>query len=745
MKAPLSLRPRWLMVFLILFTLFCLLLNGATAARLLTLAASASESQLMSASSNGVHRVEQQLQQLLSSLEHTAAACAALPDDQARMDYLSELSGKGAPTLGLYDAGGTLVYPNGMGTVLAGPLLEAAQSGSPCFLFSEELSPNHRWELIRFVPLPGSESGAGVLARGSGGLSLETLLSAPGFPWTPLLVDRNGEVLLTGSSSPAWDRLFVSLAEECGLSRREVDGLAGDMADGTRGLLSLRWQNRQVLMAYAPLETGGLYLVTLMDPVAGQASLYQALLLDIASDLLLLCAFLLLALCYRRYQCQTTRLLEEAAYVDPVTGGHNQARFLLLAQEAIQTHPPGYYALVSCDIQAFSLINRTFGKAAGNRVLHYLSDTLRSQLRSDELAARMAQDQFILLLRREDEDAMRARMVAMAQRLNRFNNGKENPYYLPLAVGICPQADASTPLPQLCDWASLARKRAKRYASPGLCACAFHRPADQQRLLLDQRIYNQMNTALERGDFKVYLQPKVSLRTRKVAGAEALVRWYDPELGFVEPDVFIPVLERNGFITQLDRYMFERCCALLRQWLDQGLDCVPISVNFSRANLRRDAFSQFQQLQQRWKVPPELLEFEFTETLVGKNPTYFADLAARMHRAGFRCSMDDFGSSYSSLYMLQQVPVDTLKLDKSLFDGLLDEQTRPRARIMVQSVLEMARRLGMETVAEGIDSPVQLSILEELCCDLVQGYYFSRPLPAEEFQAAFLHPVEEEQ
>ena len=331
----------------------------------------------------------------------------------------------------------------------------------------------------------------------------------------------------------------------------------------------------------------------------------------------------------------------------------------------------------------------------------------------------------------------------MARTFNAYNDTLPNPYYLLLTMGVCrcdPQDPAT--LSELCDRANLARKRAKSLPETQLCSCAFYHPADQQRLLMDQSIYNRMNTALEQGDFKVYLQPKVSLRTWQVVGAEALVRWFDPEQGFVEPDVFIPVLERNGFITRLDAYMFEQSCILLRRWLDQGLEPVPISVNFSRANLGRNPLPEYRLLQQRWKVPPELLEFEFTETLVGENPAYFAELAAQIHCAGFRCSMDDFGSSYSSLHMLQQVPVDVLKLDKSLFDGLRDDARRERTRTVVQSVLEMAHRLGITTVAEGISDQVQLSALEGLPCDMVQGYYFSRPLPAEDFRQSFLRKKE---
>lgn len=735
----------WTAAFLVLFTLLCLILSGVTVLCLLSLLHSDAEESLSSASSNGAYRVDRQLQQSFSDLSLTASVCASLPDDAARLAHLAALTeGDGPSGLGLFSGQGTVQLPNGTQTTLSGALAEAAGSGLPRVLFSDDLSDRGEVELVYLIPF-SADPISGVLWHSAVTLPLQLPAPAPGFSVPPLIVDQSGQILYASHSPFAASNLFTALAQECTVSDLSLEQMAADMAAGSSGSFSLRIDGRRTALAYAPLSIGGWYLITYMDLVANQTPLYLALWMTVLGDVLLLGAFLFLFLHARRSQQRSLRLLEKAAFVDPVTGGHNQTRFLLLAQEALDAHPPGTYALVSCDIQAFSLVNRSFGKPAGDQVLYHLNRCLRQRLRSDELVGRAAQDQFLLLLRLEHPQSMQHRLADMARSFNAYNEQLQNPYYLPLAMGICPSdPEDPVPLSELCDRATLARKRAKRMADAEtqLCSWAFYQPADQQHLLLSRSIYNRMNLALEQGDFKVYLQPKISLRTRKVVGAEALVRWYDPEQGFVEPDVFIPVLERNGFITQLDAYMFEQSCILLRRWLDLGLEPVSISVNYSRANLRHDPLPRFCQLRQQWQVPAELLEFEFTETLVGKNPSYFAELVEQMHEAGFRCSMDDFGSGYSSLHMLQQVPVDVLKLDKSLFEGLLDDTQRERTRCVVQSVLEMAHCLGITTVAEGISDEVQLSALEGLPCDLVQGYYFSRPLPAEEFQSAFLHPRE---
>ncbi len=737
----------WTTAFLVLFTLLCLVLSSITVLCLLSLLRSDAAESLSSASSNGAYRVDRQLQQNFSDLGLTASICASMPDDAARLAHLGALTEENNPSgLGLFTGQGEVAFPDGSQTILSGALRKAAGSGVPQALFSDDLSDRNEVELVYLFPF-SSDPISGVLWHGKVTLPLQLPAPAPGFSNPPLIVDQSGQILYSTDSPFFASNLFTALSQECTVSGLSLDQMAADMAAGSAGFFSLRMDGRRMALAYAPLSVEGWYLITSMDLVANQTPLYLALWVTVLGDILLLGAFLFLFLHARRSQQRSVRLLEKAAFVDPLTGGHNQTRFLLLAQEALDSHPPGTYALVSCDIQAFSLVNRSFGKPAGDRVLYHLHRCLHQRLRSDELVGRVAQDQFFLLLRLESQLDMCSRLADMARSFNAYNDQLHTPYYLPLAMGVCP-SDPEDPvtLSELCDRANLARKRAKGLANADsenqLCSCSFYQPADQQRLLLSQSIYNRMNLALEQGDFKVYLQPKVSLSTRKVVGAEALVRWYDPEQGFVEPDVFIPVLERNGFITQLDAYMFEQSCILLRRWLDLGLEPVSISVNYSRANLRHNALPRFCRLQQQWKVPPELLEFEFTETLVGENPAYFADLVEKIHEAGFRCSMDDFGSGYSSLHMLQQVPVDVLKLDKSLFDGLLNDTERERTRCVVQSVLEMAHHLGITTVAEGISDEVQLSALEGLPCDLVQGYYFSPPLPAEEFQASFLHPRE---
>ena len=242
-----------------------------------------------------------------------------------------------------------------------------------------------------------------------------------------------------------------------------------------------------------------------------------------------------------------------------------------------------------------------------------------------------------------------------------------------------------------------------------------------------------LRSELENRDFKVYYQPKVRLRDGQVASAEALVRWQHPQKGFIYPSDFIPVFERSGDICRLDLYVFEEVCAMLAGRLAQGAPVFPVAVNLSRRHFQTTDFLQrFADIRDQYQIPGGLIELELTESIfftVG-DILNVKEAIRRMHELGFLCSLDDFGAGFSSLGLLKSFMVDSVKLDRSFF---LDDSQR--AHDVVESIVELARKLGIETVAEGIEAPEQVDFLRSIGCDLVQGYVYARPMPAEELEA----------
>jgi len=260
------------------------------------------------------------------------------------------------------------------------------------------------------------------------------------------------------------------------------------------------------------------------------------------------------------------------------------------------------------------------------------------------------------------------------------------------------------------------------------------------RKLWERKVEDDMDRALVNKEFKVYLQPKMNSAEETLAGAEALVRWIHPEEGFIPPNRFIPIFEQNGFIVKLDDYMLEEVSHLQAQWLSEGRKTVPISVNISRTHFtREDLAEHICRIVDKYGVPHNLIELELTESAFFDDKNLLLDTVRKMQELGFIVSMDDFGSGYSSLNSLKELHLDVLKIDAEFFRGLDEESFREgnnieeRGLLIVAEVIDLAKKLNMQIVAEGIESREQVDFLVSQECDLIQGYFFAKPMPVEEY------------
>ncbi|MEG0323992.1 MAG: EAL domain-containing protein, partial [Raoultibacter sp.] len=258
---------------------------------------------------------------------------------------------------------------------------------------------------------------------------------------------------------------------------------------------------------------------------------------------------------------------------------------------------------------------------------------------------------------------------------------------------------------------------------------------DEVRRLLfrEKQLEDMMEQAIPNKEFQVYLQPQYKLPERTIDGAEALARWVSESEGMIFPEEFIPLFEKNGFIITLDLFVFEEVCRILQSWLDGGKPVMKVSVNCSRAHLRdRNFIDQYRQIAQKYEVPEHLINIELTESIVMEDSEFLIGVIEAIHEAGFECSIDDFGSGYSSLNMIQAIPADSLKLDKIFFR---DKSKDPeRTKSVVRSIVSMAKALSMDTIAEGVERWDQVEMLEDIGCDYVQGYVFACPMPVNEFE-----------
>ncbi len=419
--------------------------------------------------------------------------------------------------------------------------------------------------------------------------------------------------------------------------------------------------------------------------------------------------------------------------IDKMTGTYTLEKFKRKARRILRRDGGYHFVFVKLDVKNFKLINRAYSYTEGDRVIQNIASALRLTLAGEKntLVSHTGTDDFLLMLPyhgRERLDEQRHLFLNNFRDLMgpAFNTTVEFPtgQYL-LTPGDLPQPD----IMEILEKVNFAHRAAKN--RPENDNIVDYEETIEKDALLNKLVEDKMSDALETQQFRLYLQPKVRVTDGSIYGAEALVRWKEDEKYFMHPVDFIPILEKNGFIVKLDFYMFRQAALKLRASIDEGETPVPISVNFSRYHLKNPHFvADLCQITDEIDVPRHLLEVELTESAVFENVSLISELIDELHYAGFTLSMDDFGSGYSCLALLKDLQVDMLKIDKNFFDPYNDTE---RSRVVISNVLHMAQDLHITTVAEGIETLQQVEMLREMGCDIIQGFYFSRPMPAEHF------------
>ena len=503
------------------------------------------------------------------------------------------------------------------------------------------------------------------------------------------------------------------------------------MKKGTDGVFSfVAVDGTELILSYNILETYNWVLLTLVpaDLISYETDRYIMRTFAIVAGTILLFLLLLLVLLY--IYRNNRRQLEHIAFVDEVTGGMSNAAFRIKLKELLKSAEKNRYTVAVINICNFKLINESFGSREGDKTLRYCMEVLQRNVRKGELAARGEEDNFFLCLEENRQEAIAARLRALIADINSFNDTAKTPYYLFFRQGAYLIDDPRLDITIIQDRVMTACLNRKEYEEN---SCVFYDFHFTRRMQQEHELNAMLPAALANRDFQVYLQPKVDLRKEKVAGAEALVRWQHPEKGMIPPGDFIPLFEKNGNICKLDCYVFEEVCRLLNRWREEGRELFPISVNLSRQHFRNPGFmEQFVVMADAYRIPKGLLELELTESIFfdDKGIALVRENINKMHELGFKCSLDDFGSGFSSLGLLKEFDVDTIKLDRRFFMDM----SKPKARDVVECLIELSRKLKVQTVAEGIETGEQMEFLKRIQCDMVQGYYYSRPLPAEEFE-----------
>ena len=412
---------------------------------------------------------------------------------------------------------------------------------------------------------------------------------------------------------------------------------------------------------------------------------------------------------------------------DLASGVLNSRGFIDKGQELLDKGFGDRFTCLYINVAKFKVINQLYGHDAGDLILTQVArdiSIILSNYAKEYLVGRLSGDSYVCLVSNALVNRFLEQLANFSVRF-RSDDGDVD-LALSFYIGIYKVARADEDMSLVLENASTAYSMARQN---GNLMPVYYDNALRDRLLREKDIESRMRTALENHEFVVYYQPKIDLTDYSLMGAEALVRWMDGD-SVIPPDDFVPLFERNGFICNIDFFVLNSTCRAIRDWLDKGMDVVPISVNFSKVHFSNAGFyKQIVETIKHYHVPAKYVEIEFTESVDVADKEKLVQAVEYLKSYGLTTSMDDFGTGYSSLSLLKNLPVDVLKIDKSLLDAKTSHE-----RVIISNVVRMVNEMNIKVITEGVETPEQAEFLRQIQCSAAQGFLFDRPLRREKFE-----------
>lgn len=434
-------------------------------------------------------------------------------------------------------------------------------------------------------------------------------------------------------------------------------------------------------------------------------------------------------------EMEAIKKLEIFSSIDRLTKIPNRNTFVEKTQTIIEANPETKFAIVRFDIESFKIINQLFGTSEGDSILKFIAVKLQEIIEpiKNGTYCRITSDLFAFSIPYESEELLNSIIDTLVAAVKMYPLN----FDITLSFGIYIAENSEYSVRHMLDRAGVAQKATKNNYKSHV---SYFDEALREQEEIEITIVSEMKRALENGEFKIYLQPKVDMRTGEIIGSEALVRWVHPEKGLISPRSFIPIFENNGFITELDYYIFATVSKQLDKWRSEGIPILPVSVNVSRADLYDpNLFPNIVKIVDTYNIPHEFIEFELTESSFISDNHKLVELTYNLQKGGFHVLMDDFGSGYSSLNSLKDIKVDVLKIDINFLPTSTSDE---RAGKILTSVVSMANALDLKVVVEGVETRDQADFLISIGAYEAQGYYFFRPMPVEEYEVALKKQLE---
>lgn len=571
-----------------------------------------------------------------------------------------------------------------------------------------------------------------VLVGVQGSKSLQTIFTEvncqkEGFS---CIVSKNGEVIVKGEKSEKNSQIREWIDEKIkGNEEQAISKMIININQKNQEVFEFPLgDNDTVIMACNSLEFNDWYLLSFIPSTILKENTTPYIDKYWFITLLSIVVFGIVVIKIRCFYKENVRKIEKIAFTDFITGGSNNAAFLIEAKQKIQANTKKKYVMVFLNILGFKNINEKYGVTAGNHALKYIYQVLKKCIYEDEIVARSESDHYFILLQEETEEAVQKRIDIMMQKIHGTETETAYDYGISFSQGASFIEEKDEELRVYQNRAVVASEYYNNSKH-----CVFYNKELYTKLNREIVLNESFEKAIEDNEFEVYFQPKINLDNEKTAGAEALVRWKHKEYGMISPGEFISLFETNGKICRLDLYVFEIVCKKLNEWKERELPPIKVSVNLSRVHLMEqgiECLKRFKDIKDRYQIPDGQIELELTESMVIeiKQLEKVKKIIAQIQACGFLCSLDDFGFGYSSLALLKEFDVDIIKLDRLFFVNSNEKTWK-----VVKAFISLAHELNITVVAEGVEEKYQIEKLKEINCDLMQGYVYARPLPEEEF------------
>lgn len=543
------------------------------------------------------------------------------------------------------------------------------------------------------------------------------------------IVAGNGDVISSygDGMQKEYDNIFIYTGDSSKYGDVTQEKVENEMREKlSRVGIGVNEDNDKYFYCYKPLEIKSAdmdWYIFSVEPKSVLDDRMHPIMRDIQFLIVILICILVMAnIIYLYYNVRRRQELFRLAYKDSITGGDNFSNFKEKAKKYENTE--GY--VIALDISEFKLVNNVCGNARGDEILKAIWDVILANCNDNEQAARVNADRFVIFWIESSKKTVTYRIEKLINEIEGISEQLSVPRLYPV-IGIRAVEkldDADKRYGEALRAKALVKNRRDRHY-------AFYDEIDYDTIVENKNLENSFEKALADKKFEVWYQPKFNSHTGKIVGSEALIRWRADDGSLISPGRFIPLFEKNGNIIRLDEYVFREVCRQQKEWQKEGIQILPVSVNISRFSLYySNVVEKYERIINYYDVDHKYVQIEITESAIIEN-TVIVELIQKFHDAGFDILLDDFGSGYSSLASLNQMPFDTIKLDKSLVDYVGNENGEKLLKFIVQLV----QSLGMKITAEGVEYKEQLDFLENLNCDDIQGFYFSKPLMLADFSA----------